>query len=112
MSDPATILDVAISRRETLADGIIGLDLVTGDGAPLPAFDPGAHVDVYVSPGVVRQYSICNDPTERTRYRLGILHETNSRGGSSEIHRTFTEGRRIRMGPPRNNFRWSTALAR
>ena len=54
-----TILDVAISlRRETLADGIIGLDLVTGDGAPLPAFDPGAHVDVYVSPGVVRQYSI------------------------------------------------------
>jgi vanillate O-demethylase ferredoxin subunit len=105
VSDPATVLDVAISRRETLADGIVGLDLVAVDGGPLPAFDAGAHVDVYVSSGVVRQYSICNDPTERTRYRLGILQEANSRGGSTEIHRAFTEGRRIKIGPPRNNFR-------
>ena len=105
MSDPATVLNVAISRRETLADEIIGLDLVALDGAPLPAFDAGAHVDVYVSPSVVRQYSICNDPTERTYYRLGILRETSSRGGSAEIHRTFVEGRRIKIGPPRNNFR-------
>jgi vanillate O-demethylase ferredoxin subunit len=105
MSDPATVLNVAISRRETLADGIIGLDLVALDGAPLPTFDAGAHVDVYVSPSVVRQYSICNDPTERTHYRLGILREISSRGGSAEIHRTFVEGRQIKIGPPRNNFR-------
>jgi vanillate monooxygenase ferredoxin subunit len=105
VSDPATILDVIISRRETLADGIIGLELVAADSTPFPAFDAGAHVDVYVSPGVVRQYSICNDPTERTRYRLGILQEANSRGGSTEIHRTFIEGRRIKIGTPRNNFR-------
>jgi vanillate O-demethylase ferredoxin subunit len=105
VSDPAALLDVVISRREILADGIIGLELAAIGSAPLPAFDPGAHVDVYVSPGVVRQYSICTDPTERASYRFGILLEANSRGGSIEIHRTFTEGRRIRIGLPRNNFR-------
>lgn len=99
------VLDVVIARRETLAEGIIGLELVAANDVLLPPFDAGAHVDVHVRPGVVRQYSICNDPTERKRYRIGILHEPNSRGGSTEIHRTFVEGQKIQIGLPRNNFR-------
>ncbi|MEW6436360.1 MAG: PDR/VanB family oxidoreductase [Pseudomonadota bacterium] len=105
MSDPSPALDAVISRREALADGIIGLELESADGTPLPPFEAGAHIDVHVKPGLIRQYSICNDPAEHTSYRLGVLQATNSRGGSIEIHRSFTEGRRIKIGFPRNNFR-------
>lgn len=105
MSDPASALDVIISRRDMLADGIIGLELKSVDGSPLPPFGAGAHIDVHVSPGLIRQYSICNDPAEHECYRLGILQAPNSRGGSTEIHRSFIEGRWIKIGMPRNNFR-------
>ncbi|MDR3463077.1 MAG: PDR/VanB family oxidoreductase [Beijerinckiaceae bacterium] len=105
MSDPAPVLDVVIARRVALADGIIGLELRRVDGTPLPPFEAGAHVDVHVSPGLIRQYSICNDPADPTHYRLGILEAPDSRGGSAEIHRAFIEGRQIKIGLPRNNFR-------
>ena len=105
MSTTAETIEVRILRRTEAAEGIIALDLAAPEGVLLPAFEAGAHVDVHVGPGVVRQYSLCNDPAESSRYRLGILLDPQSRGGSSEIHRSFAEGRTIRISVPRNNFR-------
>lgn len=104
MSSTEDFLDVVVLSRTEAATDIVSLELVAVDGGALPAFDPGAHVDVHVAPGIVRQYSLCNDPAERHRYRLGILLDPSSRGGSAEIHRAFAAGQRIRISKPRCHF--------
>lgn len=97
-------LDVTIARRRPAATDIIALELVSADGSPLPAYEAGAHVDVYVQSGLIRQYSLTGDPADRSRYRLGVLLDPASRGGSSAIHARFAEGQQIRVGRPRNHF--------
>lgn len=97
-------LDVVVAGRRDAATDIIALELQGVDGTDLPAYDAGAHVDVHVRSGLIRQYSLTGDPADRGRYRLGILLDPESRGGSSAIHAQFREGRRIRIGRPRNNF--------
>ena len=94
-------LDVEVMGREETATGIVALDLA---GEDLPPWEAGAHVDVLVRSGLVRQYSLTGDPATRGRYRLGILLDPGSRGGSAAIHAGFAPGRRIRIGRPRNNF--------
>ncbi len=71
----------------------------------LPPFEAGAHVDLHVGAGLVRQYSLCGDPADRGIYRLGILLETGGRGGSAAVHREFLEGQRVRISAPRNSFK-------
>lgn len=97
-------LNVSIAKRSDVATGIIGLELVSTDGSALPAYDAGAHVDVYVKSGLIRQYSLTGDPADPSKYRLGILLDAKSRGGSTAIHTDFTAGQQIRIGRPRNNF--------
>jgi vanillate O-demethylase ferredoxin subunit len=104
MSSTDDCLDVCILSRSEVATDIVSLELVAADGGALPPFEPGSHVDVHVAPGIVRQYSLCNDPVENHRYRLGILLDASSRGGSAEIHRAFAAGQRIRISKPRCNF--------
>lgn len=104
-------LDVTIAKRTTAATDIVALELVSTDGTPLPAYDAGAHVDVYVKSGLIRQYSLTGDPAERSRYRLGILLDPKSRGGSTAIHNRFQEGSQIRIGRPRNNFPMQSKVA-
>ena len=102
MSDD--MLSVEIAERRKAADDIIVIDLVPVDGGMLPPFDPGAHVDVEVGPDLMRQYSLCGDPARSDQYRLGILLDPASRGGSSGVHERFHVGERIRISAPRNNF--------
>lgn len=97
-------LEVTIAARETVATDIIGLELRSTDGALLPAYEVGSHVDVYVQSGLIRQYSLTGDPSDRSRYRLGVLLDPKSRGGSAAIHARFAKGAQIRIGRPRNNF--------
>lgn len=104
MSGSEEFIEVSIQRRKDEAEGIISLELVAPDGRFLPKFEAGAHVDVHVGPGLVRQYSLCSDPDEAHLYRLAVLLEPEGRGASKEIHAAFTEGRTIRIGVPRNNF--------
>ena len=97
-------LNVRVAAREDVATDIVGLELVTADGSDLPVYEAGAHVDVFVKSGVIRQYSLTGDPADRSKYRLGVLLEPKSRGGSSSIHAEFQTGSDIRIGRPRNNF--------
>lgn len=98
------MIEATIIRRQSQAQDIIVLDLVSADGAPLPAFTPGAHIDVEIGDGLVRQYSLCCDPADSASYRIGVLKDPASRGGSEAIHATFGEGQTIRIGAPRNLF--------
>lgn len=95
---------IVVARRDATAR-IVVLDLASPDGCELPEFAAGAHVDVAVDGGadLVRQYSLCGPPHDLTRYRLAVLAETESRGGSLGMHR-LREGNRLRISPPRNRF--------
>jgi len=90
-------------RKVTLATDICGFELADPAGGALPAFSAGAHIDVHLDPGLVRQYSLCNNPEDRHRYRLGVLRDANSRGGSLAMH-ALEEGAELEVGEPKNHF--------
>jgi ferredoxin-NADP reductase len=95
---------VVVARRETVADGVVRLTLAHPDGAALPAWAPGAHLDLLLAPGLERQYSLCGDPADRSVLRVAVLREPAGRGGSQYVHDKVAEGARIRARGPRNRF--------
>ena len=97
-------LMVRVARRIDEADGICSLELVPQDDNELPAFSAGSHIDVHVAPGLIRQYSLSNDPAERHRYRIAVLREVASRGGSARMHERVQSGDVLRVSSPRNHF--------
>lgn len=110
MSD--IVLNLQVARRVEHPGDIVAVDLVAEDGATLPAFTAGAHVDLHVAPGLVRQYSLLGDPAVLDRYRLGILLDPASRGGSLAAHRLLTPGACVQVGAPRNHFPLAEAATR
>ncbi|AUG01907.1 oxidoreductase [Pseudomonas sp. 09C 129] len=102
MSDQ--LLKVVVRKREEQGEGVVVLDLSDASGQPLPAFEAGAHVDIHLKAGLVRQYSLCGDPANASAYRLGVLKDPASRGGSVAVHEWLQEGREIEISLPRNHF--------
>lgn len=98
------MLQVLVSRKSIVADGICSFELCLANGEPLPAFTAGAHVDVHLPSGVVRQYSLCNAPQERHRYLIGVLKDPASRGGSQAMHEWVEQGHTLHISEPRNLF--------
>jgi ferredoxin-NADP reductase len=86
------------------ADGVVSLRLVRPDGLPLPAWSPGAHLDVVLPSGLIRQYSLCGDPDDRKGFRIAVLREAEGRGGSREIHDTVLPRLEVGVRGPRNHF--------
>lgn len=99
-----TTLQVKVAARREEAEGIIGLELVAVDGQPLPEFAAGAHIDVHLPGGLLRQYSLCNAPHERHRYQIGVLRDPRSRGGSQAVHDALKVGDLVTISAPRNQF--------
>jgi len=97
-------LRLLVARRETAADGVVALELRDPSGADLPAWSPGAHLDLVLAPDLVRQYSLCGDPDDRSLWRIAVLREPESRGGSSLVHDKLHEGDVVDARGPRNNF--------
>jgi ferredoxin-NADP reductase len=93
-----------LARREDLSDDTARFTLRAEDGADLPAWEAGAHVDVVIAPEYQRQYSLAGDPADRSTYVLGVQREALGRGGSMLMHRVFRAGRRVFVSPPRNHF--------
>ncbi|HKN99743.1 MAG TPA: oxidoreductase, partial [Pseudonocardiaceae bacterium] len=97
MTGAEPVLDVVVDRRERLAAGVVGLALRRPDGAPMPSWTPGAHVDLWLDNGMVRQYSLCGDPADRSGLRIAVLREPDGRGGSAHVHDHVDEGSRLRI---------------
>lgn len=97
-------MKVRVARRIEEAEGVCSFELVAEDSTALPAFTAGAHIDVHVAPGLIRQYSLSNDPAERHRWRIAVLRETTSRGGSAGMHDAVQSGDVLRVSEPRNHF--------
>jgi hypothetical protein len=95
-------LQVAAKAKE--ADDIASFEFIDPAGEPLPKFSAGAHIDIEIVPGLVRQYSLCNDPREQHRYLIGVLREPASRGGSATLVDTVVPGALVPTSEPRNHF--------
>jgi vanillate O-demethylase ferredoxin subunit len=98
------LIPVKVLRKSQEAMDICSFELVHADDGLLPAFDAGSHIDVHLPGGIVRQYSLCNDPVERHRYRITVLRDSQSRGGSTTIHEQVHEGDELQISEPRNHF--------
>lgn len=104
MSSPQ-LLVTSVRRKRVEAQDIASFELVAADGEPLPPFSAGAHIDVHVMPsGPVRQYSLCNHPSETHRYVIGVLRDPASRGGSAAMHERINEGDTLTISAPKNHF--------
>ncbi|MFJ5994891.1 PDR/VanB family oxidoreductase [Streptomyces sp. NPDC092370] len=101
--------ELVVTRREVAADGVLSLTLRHPLDEPLPPWEPGAHVDVLLEPGLERQYSLCGDPADRSAWRIAVLRESAGRGGSAHVHERLGEGAEVRVRGPRNNFRLEPA---
>jgi len=100
----APVVRVRISKAEALTGDIMLYELVSLDGEPLPEWEAGAHLDIVVAPGYLRQYSMSGDPADRSRYQIAVLREDEGRGGSKLLHRIFSQERKVFVSRPINNF--------
>lgn len=94
---------VEIARITAEALDVLTFELVDPTGSALPAFTAGAHIDLRLDNGIVRQYSLSNSPGETHRYEIAVLKTTDSRGGSVAMH-DLKVGQKIRISDPRNHF--------
>lgn len=104
MRDRSDMMPLVVSEIRHETPSIVSIRLVHPDGDELPAWEPGAHVDVQLMTRQERQYSLCGDPADTAGYRIAVLREPLSRGGSFYIHDHLQVGRRVYVRRPRNLF--------
>jgi vanillate O-demethylase ferredoxin subunit len=104
MQASKNLLQVTVANKTSEAVGICSLELIASNGQKLPAFSAGSHIDVHLPGGVIRQYSLCNSPSDNSRYVIAVLLEVNSRGGSKAVHESVYVGLTLTISEPRNHF--------
>ena len=97
-------MTLTVAKKWREAAEVHGFELVDAEGRDLPPFTAGAHVDVEIAPGLVRQYSLCNDPRRRDHYQIAVLREAVSRGGSAGLIERIEVGQTVQVSEPRNHF--------
>ncbi|PRY69075.1 ferredoxin-NADP reductase [Glaciihabitans tibetensis] len=97
-----------VESRRDVASGVVLVTLTSVNGRELPPWTPGSHIDLILTgldgAPLERQYSLCGDPNDRTRYQVAVLREDSGRGGSAAIHQNLIEGATLRIRGPRNHF--------
>ena len=97
-------LELVVRSVREVAVGVRELRLEDPGGGDLPAWEPGAHVDLRLRDDLVRQYSLCGEPADRSTWRVGVLREESGRGGSDFVHTSLAAGSTVRVRGPRNHF--------
>jgi vanillate O-demethylase ferredoxin subunit len=97
-------MQVRIKRISYEAESINSYELVAPSGGDLAPFTAGSHIDLHLPNGMIRNYSLVNDQSERHRYVIAVNKDAASRGGSAFIHETLRAGDIITVSNPRNNF--------
>jgi ferredoxin-NADP reductase len=100
----SNVVTLKVQAKEPQADDVVTVTLVDPEGRRLPDWDPGSHIDLVLSNGLSRQYSLCGDRWDAYSYRIGVLREPASRGGSSYVHEQLEPGDLVGVSAPRNNF--------
>ncbi|MHA6667688.1 PDR/VanB family oxidoreductase [Homoserinimonas sp. A447] len=100
-------IQLRVLRREAIADRVLALTLESADRTPLPEWTPGSHIDLTFPGGMIRQYSLCSDPADRSSWRIGVLRELAGRGGSDTVHDSVQVGDTLSATGPKHSFRYS-----
>ncbi len=103
LSAPGT-MTLQVTRKDEIARGIDLFELRRPDGGELPPFTAGAHVAIKAPNGLIRKYSLCNDPAERGRYQIAVKREEAGRGGSISLIEQVKPGDALIVSPPVNDF--------
>ncbi|MGU3291648.1 PDR/VanB family oxidoreductase [Williamsia sp. M5A3_1d] len=100
------ITTVRITERTVVAEdeNVVSLRFSPLDGEELTPWYPGAHLDLLLPSGRMREYSLCGDPTDRTHYRIAVRRIPTGGGGSIEVHDTLRVGDTVAIKGPRNAF--------
>ncbi len=98
------MVPLRVTRNDQIADGIHLLEFRDAGGKELPQFSAGAHITIRVPNGLLRKYSLCNDPAERDRYQVAVKREVAGRGGSSTLIDRAKLGDELYIAPPVNDF--------
>jgi phthalate 4,5-dioxygenase reductase subunit len=93
-----------LTRKTQIADGIHEFEFRHPDGEDLPPFTAGAHIQMRVPNGLIRKYSLCNNPAERDRYVIAVKRELDGRGGSISLIDDAREGESCLVSAPVNDF--------
>ncbi|GAA3850418.1 PDR/VanB family oxidoreductase [Streptomyces lacrimifluminis] len=101
-------LRLTVAAHQTVADGVVQLQL---EGRELPSWAPGAHLDLVLPSGLVRQYSLCGDPADTSSYTVATRLVPDGRGGSREVHEELRAGMAVEVRGPRNRFPLAPAPA-
>jgi ferredoxin-NADP reductase len=97
--------ELRVTQMTWEAEGVLSVRLSRIESNdPLPPWQPGAHIDVYVSDGTTRQYSLCGDPRDLSAYDIAVLREPEGRGGSAFIHDQLRVGDRLLVTRPKQSF--------
>jgi vanillate O-demethylase ferredoxin subunit len=99
-----TTIPVVVDALMAQGRGSLAVRLVAQDEQALPAFEAGAHIDLHLGRGLIRQYSIASPPHERAHYLLCVKKESASRGGSAHVHERLRVGDALQISLPRNLF--------
>ena len=103
-NDQPPPMPLRVTRNDKIADGIHLFEFRDAAGQPLPEFSAGAHIAIQVPGGLLRKYSLCNDPAERDRYLVAVKREANGRGGSSNLIDKVKAGDTLMVAAPVNDF--------
>lgn len=101
--DRSLRLTVTDRRVETSDGDVVSVRLADPSGAPLPAWTPGANVNVRLPSGRIRQYSLSGDPGDGT-YRIAVRRIQDGGGGSIEVHDSVQVGDQLVITGPVNAF--------
>jgi cytochrome P450/ferredoxin-NADP reductase len=96
-------IEAQVVALQPAADGVVEVTLGAKDG-DLPGWTAGAHAEIELPNGVIRQYSLCGAAREGTRWAIAVARDPAGRGGSIYIHDALRTGDRVRLRPPRNHF--------
>jgi tetrachlorobenzoquinone reductase len=97
-------IEVRVKRISYEADNINSYELTSPTGGDLVPFTAGGHIDLHLSNGMIRCYSLVNDQRERHRYVIAVNKDPAGRGGSRFVHDNLRVGDIVRVSRPRNNF--------
>ena len=100
----ADVATLRVTAKRLVAEDVLTLELASPSGLRLRDWEPGAHIDLALPNGMTRQYSLCGDRWDPFTYRVGVLREQASRGGSVYVHDELEVGDLVGVGGPRNNF--------
>ncbi|BCZ10340.1 vanillate monooxygenase oxidoreductase subunit [Acinetobacter pittii] len=99
-----TLYDVGVKNRHVEGGNIAVMEFESATSTTLPKVEAGAHIDVHLPNGMVRQYSLCQNPNDEGKFRLGILRDPESRGGSISAFDEIKDGMQIQVSEPKNLF--------